>query len=684
MPLPKPSLDNRSFDQLVAEGRGQIPRLAPAWTDHNASDPGITLIELAAWLSEQNIYRFDRLSEPAVRAFMRLAGVELKPAGVARSVVSLINADAAGVDLPARMQLHTASGPAFETTDPLFASPAQLTALGWRHGSGTLVDLLADDAAGRPYLPFGPRPRPGDACYLGFDRALDAPGQILSLHAWTPSWVADDAQRAALIAEEERHADHLKHHCPPEWARRSGDWRRHYRVRTAWEYYVGAGHWKPLAELADATRAFSLSGFVRFAAPSGHQPGALGSTAFFIRCRIVRGRYECPPRLLRIGFNAVAAEHALSQAERPVGTARGHAGALFRLNATPVVADSVALRLVQGGDVQTDWEIRPDWDRSGAHDRHVLLAPEAGELHAGNGLRGSPLPAGYAIHAAWRAGGGAEGNLAARSLTALPASPTNLALAPALAGLAAPLAVLQPFAAYGGCTRESLAAGQARAYAAATAVDKAVTLADFERLALQTPGLPLARTHAVTGHAPGLPCYPAPGIVTVYVVPHCRLPAPLPTRALCEAVRRYLEPRRLVTSEVHVLPPRYRSVAVHATLHLDCEAERNGTASGVVAAANAALGAFFDPLTGGPDGAGWPLGRSVYRSEVMALLATLPGVLRVTGFGLRTLADAAPRCDNVALCPDQLVRPGRHRLLIQTEMPRTLRRSDPHECPQEC
>ena len=43
MPLPKPTLDNRSFDQLVAEGRSQIPRLAPQWTDHNASDAGITL-----------------------------------------------------------------------------------------------------------------------------------------------------------------------------------------------------------------------------------------------------------------------------------------------------------------------------------------------------------------------------------------------------------------------------------------------------------------------------------------------------------------------------------------------------------------------------------------------------------------------------------------------------------------
>jgi hypothetical protein len=71
MPLPKPTLDNRRYDQLVGEGRGLIPRLSPAWTDQNASDPGITLIELGAWLSEQNMYRFDRVSDEALRACPR-------------------------------------------------------------------------------------------------------------------------------------------------------------------------------------------------------------------------------------------------------------------------------------------------------------------------------------------------------------------------------------------------------------------------------------------------------------------------------------------------------------------------------------------------------------------------------------------------------------------------------------
>ncbi len=66
MTLARPVLDNRTYAQLVSESVGQISRLAPAWTNYNASDPGITLIELVAWLSEQNLYRTDRITRSCV------------------------------------------------------------------------------------------------------------------------------------------------------------------------------------------------------------------------------------------------------------------------------------------------------------------------------------------------------------------------------------------------------------------------------------------------------------------------------------------------------------------------------------------------------------------------------------------------------------------------------------------
>jgi hypothetical protein len=50
MPLDLPNLDDRTYEDLVAEALRLIPNYAPEWTNYNPSDPGITLIEISAIL----------------------------------------------------------------------------------------------------------------------------------------------------------------------------------------------------------------------------------------------------------------------------------------------------------------------------------------------------------------------------------------------------------------------------------------------------------------------------------------------------------------------------------------------------------------------------------------------------------------------------------------------------------
>jgi predicted phage baseplate assembly protein len=75
MGLETPRLDDRSFEDLVEEARRRIPLYTPEWTDHNLSDPGITLLELMAWMSDIILYRLNRVPDKHFVKFMELIGM---------------------------------------------------------------------------------------------------------------------------------------------------------------------------------------------------------------------------------------------------------------------------------------------------------------------------------------------------------------------------------------------------------------------------------------------------------------------------------------------------------------------------------------------------------------------------------------------------------------------------------
>ncbi len=72
MPIPLPNLDDRTYNDLVAEARELIPHLQPEWTNHNPSDPGMALIELLAWLTEMALYQVNVVTDQHTEAFLEL------------------------------------------------------------------------------------------------------------------------------------------------------------------------------------------------------------------------------------------------------------------------------------------------------------------------------------------------------------------------------------------------------------------------------------------------------------------------------------------------------------------------------------------------------------------------------------------------------------------------------------
>ncbi|MEL6763828.1 MAG: putative baseplate assembly protein, partial [Cyanobacteria bacterium J06607_6] len=77
--LPKSNLDDRTFEDLVEECLQRIPRYCPEWTNHNPSDPGITLVELFSWLTDQMLGRFNQVPRRQYVAFLELLGIRLQP-----------------------------------------------------------------------------------------------------------------------------------------------------------------------------------------------------------------------------------------------------------------------------------------------------------------------------------------------------------------------------------------------------------------------------------------------------------------------------------------------------------------------------------------------------------------------------------------------------------------------------
>jgi len=77
--LPKSDLDDRTFNDLVQECLLRIPRYCPEWTNHNPGDPGVTMIELFAWLTDQMLLRFNQVPRRNYVLFLELLGIRLLP-----------------------------------------------------------------------------------------------------------------------------------------------------------------------------------------------------------------------------------------------------------------------------------------------------------------------------------------------------------------------------------------------------------------------------------------------------------------------------------------------------------------------------------------------------------------------------------------------------------------------------
>lgn len=179
MALPAPHLDDRRFQQFVDDAKRYIQQACPEWTDHNVSDPGVTLVEAVAHMADQLVYRLNRVPEKNHLAFLDLLGVTLFPPAAARAEITfrLSAPQPEPVVLPTGTEVSTGrteteEAVVFATTADLTVVPCALTHLVRQEAGGTPEDRSQDLLGGEDVPAFSPSPRVGDLLLFGLSAAV--------------------------------------------------------------------------------------------------------------------------------------------------------------------------------------------------------------------------------------------------------------------------------------------------------------------------------------------------------------------------------------------------------------------------------------------------------------------------------------------------------------------------------
>jgi hypothetical protein len=383
-----------------------------------------------------------------------------------------------------------------------------------------------------------------------------------------------------------------------------------------------------------------------------------------------------------IYLNAVWASQTQTYENEVLGSSSGEPGQVFFFRTTPVLPGQVvevreltgpraaielpllqeellrqglgddAIRTVmdrrtgQVSEVWVRWQEQPNLFFSGPGDRHYTLERSRGRLLMGDNQRGRVAPPGpdAILARSYQAGGGLIGNVPAEAVNQL------------LAGVPVQ-GVHNPRAAQGGADGEIIAAVLDRGPQVVRHRWQALTREDYEDLARNaSPAVAMVR--ALPGIGPG--GIPAPGWITLVVMPHSHDAQPQPSFELRRQVHAFVAARRPATlaGQIQVTGPSYFPVGVEAVLAPLPAAEPGS----VLAAVLAALQAFLHPLRGGPTGRGWPFGRAVYLSDIAALLERTPGVDYVPTLNL--LRDGAPRGEVLEIPADRIVVAGTLRVQL--------------------
>jgi predicted phage baseplate assembly protein len=649
MALQVPNLDDRKFQDIVREARSKIPLYCPKWTDYNLSDPGVTLIELFAWMTEMLLYRLNRVPDKNYIKFMELIGVHLEPPKPAMANVTfrLSAPQPEAVTIPrgtevATIRTETQEAISFTTNRDLTILVPTLAYAFTTPDDAKFTDCMS--VLKNPDIQvtiFQEVPQENNAFYLGYKENLS--GQTL-----------------ALTIESNIEGIGVDPRDPPR----------------AWEYWDGEQEKWLAARLGlDTTGGLNTNGQIILHIPYTSAIRQVnGQTACWVRCRATKTRptqrpYASSPKVRTVVSESIGgtvpASHAFRVIGELLGRSDGMPGQRFYLQNTPVLPREAGETLeieTENEGVFEAWQEVKDFSHSGPSDRHFTCDSVSGEVQLAPSIRqptgeerryGVIPPTGRQVRfTLYRCGGSVVGNVGEGTITVLKSSIPYIA------------SVNNFEPARGGTDAETLDRAKMRAPHLIRDGLRAVTAEDFERLALEASPI-VARARCATQGA-------IPGVVHLLLIPRITDgDTPIPnealelTKRLRDEVQAYLDERRLLGTRLELTPPEYAPVTIRARVRVRAGSDPAQVATQV----ERRLYHYINPVTGGPTNDGWPFGRGLFLSEVYAIVQGTPNIDYIEELSIFPVdpktGERQEATSKVSISPDSLFCSYKHEIIAE-------------------
>ena len=666
--LPKPNLDDRDFNDLVDECLLRIPRYCPEWTNYNPSDPGVTLVELFAWLTDQMLLRFNQLPIRNYIAFLELLGIRLQAPVPAQTDITFYLTTAldeeytiaAGTEV-ATERTETEEAIVFSTDNDLIIGIPSLRHFLSAETAEEKPEVLRDrftnlwnqqpdgEWEGRELNLFEEQPSPGNCFYIVFDSENSIEGNVLAI-----TFKGEAATSIGINPD----------YPPLSWSAWNG---------VAWESVL-------LEATDDQTKGFSFSDInepgddtVPEADVILHLPVRFPVTNFtsyqgrWLRCVYNQPEAEQPgysssPRIVSLSLRSIGGTVLANQSsvieDELLGESDGTPGQTFQLQEFPVLSrrENERILVAPPGQPPQLWQEVTDFSESTPEDYHYIIDSRTGKVQFGPLIRepaqlkqqtlfrsntGSSINQGINAQqirslerqygkvpsrgsvisiTRYRTGGGTQGNVQQGTVTILKTAVPYVEN------------VVNHIPGRYGTDAESLEDAVLRVPGMLRTRDRAVTPDDFEFLAIRGSEGRVARAHCLSSKKDS-----EAGKVRLLIVPQANTdgifrgeglqPEKLIlTPDLKDQIKAYLDERRLLGVQVSLEQPEYVGVSIRTEVALEPQYNNRQAQEDILDKLRISLYQFFNPLTGGSDGKGWSLGRPVYQSDVVKLFQQIPGI----------------------------------------------------------